>query len=90
MLCQRGTKPKVRDPIEALRLARRAAALTQCKDPATLDTLAAAHAAGGGLGEAVAVAREALALPGAAEGRLAGEIRSHLRRYEAGKPYVDR
>ena len=80
---------QVRKPEEALRLAQRAAELTRRRDPTMLDTLAAAHAANGDLERAVAVAREALELPGAEKGGLADQIRAHLRSYEAGKPYVE-
>jgi len=81
---------KVRDPIEALRLAQRAVELTQRTDGTMLDTLAAAYAAAADFDKAVAVSREALALPGIVDGGLADEIQGRLRLYTAGAPYVAR
>ena len=50
-------KASLRNGAEAVRLARRAEQLTGGKQPATLDTLAAAYAEAGQFPEAVAVAR---------------------------------
>ncbi len=54
--------PRVRDPGQALGLARRAAELTEGRDPWVLDTLAAAYAADGQFDRAVATAEQALAV----------------------------
>jgi hypothetical protein len=81
----------VRRPDEALQLASRAAGLTFRRDPKVLDTLAAAQAAAGLFAEAVATAREALALAaGAHDGALARDIRGHLAWYARGIPYTER
>lgn len=78
----------VRDTAGAVRLAERAAALTVGKDPAVLNTLAAAYAAAGAFDRAVSTAREALALAHAAgAGELAREIAALLDLYAQRKPY---
>ncbi len=81
---------KVRDPQQALRLAQRAAELTQRRDAATLDTLAAAQAAAGNHAVAAETAREAIELAtSASAGELAEEIRTRLKVYEAERSYVE-
>ncbi len=55
-------RPGVQAPEEAVRLAERASQVTGGSSPTVLDTLAAAYAASGQLGPAVATAEEALAL----------------------------
>jgi Flp pilus assembly protein TadD len=79
----------VRDKTEAVRLAERAVELTDRRDAAMLDTLAAAYASAGEFGGAVSAAREALQLPASdRETRwLAQQIRRRLALYEQGKPY---
>ena len=76
---------RVRNPGEAVRLARRAAELTARHQPVILDTLGAAYAASGDFDRAAATAEEAAAL--AASGgsaALAGEIgrRAQLYRHK--------
>ena len=84
------TEPSLagRDPAQAVRLAEKACELTRRSRPDCLDTLAAAYAAAGRFGEAVATAKEAIGLAEAA-GRddLAGQMRKHLAVYEAGRPW---
>jgi len=65
----------VRNPLEAVRLAERAATLTSRRDANTLDVVAVAHASAGDFDRAIAVADEALALNPAAA--LADMIRRH-------------
>jgi tetratricopeptide (TPR) repeat protein len=65
----------VRNPLEAVRLAERAATLTGRRDANTLDVVAVAHASAGDFDRAIAVADEALALNPAAA--LADMIRRH-------------
>jgi len=81
---------QVRNGTEAVTLAVRAVNLSAGKDPAALDTLAAAYAETGQFESAIATERRALAV--AAERRLetidateAMTARSHL--YESGKPF---
>jgi tetratricopeptide (TPR) repeat protein len=74
---------ELRDPVEALRLARQAAAAGH--DPATLATLAAAHAANGAFDEAIRWQRSALE---SAPPPLLPELRERLALYEAGRPHV--
>ncbi len=79
----------VRQPGEALRLARRASQLTGRKAPEILDTLAAAYAAGGQYQEALAEAQAALDLAtaqGASE--LAAKIHARIELYRQSRPYV--
>ena len=83
--------PAVRDPGQAIALARRASELTGNRQPVVLDTLAAALAAAGRCPEAREVAARALQLAqdqGATD--LAAAILSRLRRYEAGTPFFKR
>jgi tetratricopeptide (TPR) repeat protein len=78
----------LRNPAEAIRLATRAAELTQRKDPEILDTLAAAYAASGRFAEAVAVAEAARALqPPPA---LAAQLEARLRLYRSNQPIIVR
>ena len=78
--------PKERDIEEAVRLAQRAQELAA--QPAILDTLAAAYAAGGRFEEAIETARQALAMASSSgETDLAGEISSRLQLYNLRRPY---
>ena len=81
--------PTARDPQQAIRLATRAVALTYRRDPLALDALAAAHAANGEYGIAVAVVREAFDLARASANiELAGHIQKRLELYRQQKPFV--
>jgi len=76
------------DAVEAVRLARRACALTKDADPVILDTLATALAGGGDYAAAVEVADRALALAmEQADEPLANEIRGHRDLFQAGRPF---
>ncbi len=76
------------DPEEAVRLARRACELTDFKEPALLDTLAAAFSAIGNFPEAVETAEKALELAHEAnKENLAEEIGKHLELYKSGRSY---
>jgi serine/threonine-protein kinase len=55
-------EPSVRNGVDALKFAQRAAQLSAGKDPAILDTLAASFAEAGRFQEAVKTGREALIL----------------------------
>src|SRR5262249_33124197 len=80
----------VRNPDEALRLARHATQASGNRDPEMLDTLAAAPAASGQLCDAIATSGRAPAL---ADDRpaapLAADIAARLALYRAGQSYRD-
>jgi tetratricopeptide (TPR) repeat protein len=79
----------MRDPDEAIRLAEHAAELTERKNGAVLDLLAAAYAAAGQFERAVATAEEALDLASASQAdRLADVIRARLELYRQGTPFL--
>lgn len=79
---------RLRRPKEALQLAQKAVHLTERRDPAVLDTLAAAYAAGGEFQQAVTTAKQALSLATAGKkNELAGQIRERLAYYRQGRPY---
>lgn len=76
----------IRNPVEAVRQADRAATLTLRRDANTLDVLAVAHASAGDFEQAIAIVDEALALnPPAA---LAQMIRTHRELFRARQPYI--
>ena len=73
---------------EAVRLAERAAALTQHREAAVLDTLAAAYAAAGRFEQAVSTADRAAALATSARNdALAADIQIRLELYRRGEAY---
>ena len=81
-------QPSVRNGAAAVELARRAAELTDGRDPMILDTLAAAYAEAGRFSEAVQTARKALEL--AAEQNhpaVVESIRAKIPLYQSGSPY---
>ena len=78
----------VRDAQQAVRIAERAAKLTEYRHGSVLDALAAAYASAGRFQEAVSTAEKALALASPGTG-LAAEIRSRLELYRQDKPYRD-
>jgi tetratricopeptide (TPR) repeat protein len=73
---------QVRDPRRALEWATRAADLTGREDPNVLDTLAAAHAAGGDFATAAVVAKEAMALAELAGSPQTAEIQLRVDYYQ--------
>jgi tetratricopeptide (TPR) repeat protein len=78
----------VRNGAEAIGLARRAARLSGGRDPAILDTLAAAYAEAGRFPEAVETAQQALSLAAAAGNwPLADALRSRLGLYGTGSAF---
>jgi Flp pilus assembly protein TadD len=79
-------EPSARNGSEAVELAMRAMKLTGAKDPAMLDTLAAAYAEAGRFPEAVQTARQALAL---ATEPLAGDLKARIALYQAHRPFRD-
>jgi spermidine synthase len=86
------TAPDVlfRDRAEAVRMAEQACRQTHRKDPALLDTLAAAYAAAGRFDEAVLTAEEASRLALAAEAKtLADAIGARLELYRSSRSYSE-
>ena len=82
--------PALRDPNEAVRLARHACEVARYENPVVLDTLAAASAALGNFAEAADHAQKALDLARRYDDRrLEDTIRKHLEYYQRGEPYVD-
>jgi hypothetical protein len=80
--------PSVQNADESLRLAKKAAQLTNHRSAGHLFTLAAAWAANGHFDEAVATAKKALWLTSKTnEKELAGRIIEQLEFYKQGKPY---
>ena len=79
-------EPSARNGSEAVELATRAVKLSGAKDPATLDTLAAAYAEAGRFPEAAQTARQALAF---ATEPLAGDLKARIAMYEAKRPFRD-
>ena len=80
--------PSIRDGEKALQLAERAAALTKHRNAEILDTLAAAYAAVGQYGHAIATTRQAIKLAKDIP-QLADQLRDRLKLYEQGMPYRD-
>ena len=72
--------PALRDGLKAVRLAERAAALTQFRNPSVLSTLAAAYAEAGRFDEAIATAERARAL--AAQAGQTGLVEGNLHMLE--------
>jgi tetratricopeptide (TPR) repeat protein len=79
---------KIRNPVRALQLAKRACELTNYENPAILNTLAAAYAANGDFARAIETSEKALKLC-AADHALKKEIENQLILYKAGKPYIE-
>ncbi len=85
----RATSAPLGDHAEALRLAERAAVLTNRQDPMVLDALGAAYASLGDFDRALASARLAVQLAAKSQmTNLAAEINQRLRLYELKQPYV--
>ena len=76
----------LRNGAEAISLATRAADLTGGRDPAVLDTLAAAYAEAGQFDDAVAAERKALAVAGLGNSA-SGPMLARLHLYESKTPY---
>jgi tetratricopeptide (TPR) repeat protein len=77
-----------RDGAEALKLAQRAAELSDSRDPAVLDTLGTAYAENGRFGEAIAATTRALELAEKLNrSELVEELKGRIGLYQAGKAY---
>ena len=80
--------PAVRDAVEAVALAERAAEVTNHEEVGALDVLAAAYASAGRFDQAVTTARAALELASARDQEsLAAGIRQRLQTYLRYRPY---
>ena len=76
-----------RNGAEAVELAERAKRLSASRDPAILDTLAAAYAEAGRFDEAIQAAQQAVALATSQQNTvLAEKIQTRLKLYQTGKP----
>ncbi|MGD0784400.1 MAG: tetratricopeptide repeat protein [Sedimentisphaerales bacterium] len=81
---------KIRNPVRAVQLAKRACELTNYENPAIMDTMAAAYAAAGDFSKAIETCEKALALcKSAQQSELKREIENRLILYKAGKPYIE-
>ena len=79
--------PKLRDPSQAIEIAKRAAELTGHQDATILETLAAAYASAGQFDQAVTTAEAALKLASATQANeLANHIRKKIELYRQAKP----
>lgn len=81
----------IREPQQAVQLARRAAELTEFLRPSVLDTLAAAYASAGDFENAVQMAEKAIALAEATDQHeLAARIQTRLQLYQMHYPVLKR
>jgi tetratricopeptide (TPR) repeat protein len=79
------------DAAKAIELSKRACELTGYKEPAMLDTLAAAYAAAGRFNDANSTAEQAFNLAKASrQEKLSSEIQMRLKLYKAGQPYHEK
>lgn len=79
-------KSEFRDGKKSVDFAKKAFEITDGKDSATIDTLAAAYAEIGDFGKAVQYQKQYLAMPKLGE-KMIAEARQRLALYEAQKPY---
>jgi len=80
----------IRDPVEAVKLAKRAADITDNRIPSVLDTLGVAYASAGDFDEAIAVMQRVLSM--AVElnsGELENLARQRISMYENREPLID-
>lgn len=78
----------LRNPMDAIRFAKRACEFTKFKQPQILDTLAVAYAASGEFPQAIETAEKAIRLAKSrGEKELAQNIENRLKLYKAGRAY---
>jgi tetratricopeptide (TPR) repeat protein len=77
------------DPARAISFAERAVELTRRRDPAALDTLAAAYAASGDFDKAISTARGAVDLIEDQNPSASSAIRSRINLYRQRRPFID-
>lgn len=81
--------PAIRNPKEAIQLAKKSCELTNNQQPANLVILAAAYAADSNFKDAIATAQKALELAKLSNKKdLINKLQTHLELYKAGKPYI--
>ena len=81
----------VRDANKAIEFAQRACELIGYKEPAVLDTLAAAYAAAGRFNDAVTTAERAVNTAKArGQEDMVSEIQNHIELYKAGRAYIQK
>ena len=84
----------LRNPVQAIALAKHACELTEYKDAYTLDTLAAAYAAAGRFDEAVTTAQEAINIAknskDSEQKKIISEIQKRLELFKKGQPYIEK
>ena len=81
----------VQDANKAIELAQRAGKLTEYKDVAILDTMAAAYAAGGRFNDAITTAEQAVNIAKADEQEnLIGEIQNRIELYKTNRKYIQK
>ena len=83
----------LRNPAQAITLAKRACRLSEYKDAYTLDTLAAAYASAGKFNEAVTTAQEAINIAKNSKDekqkKLISDIQKRLELFKNGQPYIE-
>jgi tetratricopeptide (TPR) repeat protein len=83
--------PSVQDANKAIEFAQRACELIGYKEPAVLDTLAAAYAAAGRFNDAVTTAEQAVnAAKARGQEDMVSEIQNHIELYKAGRAYIQK
>jgi tetratricopeptide (TPR) repeat protein len=86
-----GPDPNHRDPRAAVELAEGAARSTEHRDPAVLDTLAAAYASSGRFGDATRTLQRAIEIGRSiGDAELVAEFEQRLALYRARRPHVER
>jgi tetratricopeptide (TPR) repeat protein len=81
----------VRDANKAIEIAQQACKLTEYKDAAILDTLAAAFAASGRFNDAITTAQQAVRIAKAhSQENLISEIQNHIELYKTGRKYIQK
>jgi tetratricopeptide (TPR) repeat protein len=81
--------PNMRNPSEAIRIAKEVNSETNYKDASMLDTLGAAYASAGRFADAIETTQKALGLAQQNDKDLLGPIQSHLDLYNVSKPYIE-
>ena len=77
-------EPSIRNGRRAVELALKACALSDCRDPSVMDTVAAAYARNGDFAKAVEWQERSMANPQRAQD---DEVQARLKLYRAGKPW---
>ena len=81
--------PNMRNPSEAIRIAKELSSETNYNNPAVLDTLGAAFASAGRFDEAIETMQKALSLVDKNDEYTLGQFHRHLDLYKVSKPYIE-